>query len=468
MLAFFWLVLAPMIAPARAAGRPNIVVLDVCSARADHFGTYGYSRETTPHIDAFARRSAVFENAVAQSSWCLPNYASLFTGQPPEVHGLYTNRFRGVPEFEATLAEKLRGNGYATAAFSGGVYLLPEWGLDRGFDTYVNAFSTSDASRLPAPLADNLDGVNDWLKGRDKKKPFMLYVAVDDLHAPYHSKDPDRFDPGYEGIASDTEVLSVPFARAYNGEPDGYPEELKKKVAVFKSDPRHLHHLIARYDASLRQADDEVGVFLERLKAMGLDKNTVVILTGDHGELLGEHGLLGHTQGLYEPILHVPLIVRHPGIPGLAGRRYKQLIERVDLMPTLLDLAGVDYSELSLAGRSAAPLLRAPSTPWRELAYASSKRNLSSEAGLELDERVVRDGRWKLHQYLYKEGFELYDLKEDPLETRDLAAERPAVASRLAFELLRHVERTRPHAPGLPEEPAQAAPVTLEPSSPRR
>lgn len=458
---------AALSAPARASQPPNIVVLDVCSARADHFGAYGYERKTTPRVDELAKQSAVFENAVAQSSWCLPNYASLFTGLEPESHGLYTNKPRGVPEFEATLAEKLKDAGYATAAYSGGVYLIPEWGLDRGFDTYVNSFSTSDPNRLPAGLDVNLEDVSRWLGARDHAKPFMLYVAVDDLHAPYRADDPNLFDPGYQGIADDTDTLSVPFARAYNGEPAGYPKALAEKAALFKKDPRHLKHLAARYDAALRAADGHIGELLDRLKALGLDKDTVIVLTGDHGELLGEHGLLGHTQGLYEPVLHVPLILRDPKHPSTAGKRYGQLIERVDLMPTLLDMAGVDYSKLPLAGKSFEPLLRDPKTPWREYAFAASKRNLAVEDGLELDERVARDGRWKLHHYLYRDAFELYDLKNDPRETRDVARENPAVVDRLAFELLRHVEKTRPHAPGLPEDDALQGP-NLEPAKAAR
>lgn len=439
-------------AGARAAAPPNIVVLDVCSARADHLGAYGYSRPTSPRIDALAKQGAVFENAMAQSSWCLPNYASLFTGQTPEVHGLYVNRVRGIPEFEATLAEKLKDAGYATAAFSGGVYMLPEWGMARGFDTYVTAFSTADPKRLPAPLEDNLKAVDQWLRGRSDKRPFMLYVAVDDLHAPYYSEDPGRFDPDYKGVAQDTDTASVPFMRAWSGEASGYDAATAKKAAAFKKDPRALPHLVARYDAALAKGDADIGRFLDRLKQLGLDKNTIVILTGDHGDSLGEHGLLGHTQGLYEPTLRVPLIVRDPRRPALAGRRYKQLIERVDLMPTMLDFAGVDYSELQLAGRSFAPLLGDPSAPWRDLAFASSKRNLAELKDLDIDERVVRDARWKLHHYLYKDSYELYDLQNDPGEAKDVAAEHPEVVQRLSFELLRNLERTRPHAPGLPEE----------------
>ena len=442
---------------------PNVVVIDICSVRADHIGAYGYGRDTTPRIDGLARGGALFENALAQGSWCLPNYASLFTGQPSEAHGLYTNKPHGIPEYEPTLAETLKKAGYETAAFSGGIYMIPEWGLDRGFDVYVNTFSSAAAHRAQAPLEVNLDKVDDWLTSRGKEeakkdKPFFLYMAVDNLHAPIQLDGPDRYDPKYEGVASDTRTMGVPFARAYSGEKSGYAPDAAALVKEFKSDPRHLAHYVARYDSAMREMDDQIGLFLDGLKKRGLDKNTIIVLTGDHGESLGEHGLLGHTSGLYEPTLRVPLIVMRPDRPALAGKRFSQLVERVDLMPTILEWGGADASALNLPGRSLEPLLAAPSAPWRRYAFASSRRNLDDNDGFDLriDERVVRDGRWKLHSYAYRNFYELYDLSGDPGETRDVAAEHPEVVARLSFELLRWLEENRPRRPSAPETPAPA------------
>lgn len=451
---------------AAGAKRPNFVFVDICSLRADHMGAYGYSRPTTPKLDALAKSGVLFENAMSQSSWCLPNYASLFTGQRPEVHGLYTNTPVGLPDFSTTLAERLRDNGYRTAAFSGGVYMIPEWGLSRGFDTYVNLFSTSVPNRVPAPVEDNLAGVYSWLSSTSAQhgEPFFLYVAVDDLHAPYHADHPDRFDPGYKGIARDTDTMGVPFARAFSGEASGYSAEIAAKARAFKKDPGALTYYRAHYDAALATTDERVGELLARLKKLHLDKNTVVIVTADHGEMLGEKGLLGHTSGLYEGVLHVPLIVRDPAFRARAGTRLKQLVERVDLMPTILDRAGVDYSDLSLQGRSFLPLLQDPHAPWRDVAYASSHRNLAKDLDRSIDERVERDARWKLVSYAYRSGFELYDLKNDPHETRDVAAEHPEVVARLAFRLVQDIEAARPHEPGKPEAPRD---YSLEPRAAR-
>lgn len=430
---------------AQAPAPLNIVFVDVCSARADHFSLYGYARRTTPRMDALFRdkEAAVFDNALAQSSWCRPNYASLFTGHTPEVHGMYTNVPGPLPWFESPLADRLRKSGYRTAAFSGGVYLLKAFGLSRGFDAYVNIFSTATASRLPGSADETIGPALSWAAGSDGR-PFFLYLAVDDLHVPYHADPPDRFGPA---LASTT-TLSVPFFRAYNGEPSGYTPELAARAADFKKNPENLARLVNRYDAALHHVDGQVGELVRRLKAMGLWSRTVLVINADHGEMLGEHGLLGHTEGLYEPVLHVPLLVHAPQLPAAQGRRFEQLVERVDLMPTLLDFAGAAYDPEEFQGRSLLPLLSDPAAPGRKYAYASSKRDLAAMTDFNIDERVARSERWKLHWSLYKDAFELYDLQADPLETRDLAGQRPDVVSGLSFELDRLIELNRPHAPG--------------------
>lgn len=427
---------------ARAAEAPlNIVVLDICSARADRFGVYGADSGLTPGLDAFAEESATFENAWAQSSWCLPNYATLLTGHRPEVNGVYTNLpFRGLPDWEETVAERLRKAGYRTGAFTAGVYTLPAWGLDRGFDAYVNKFSTAEAR--PGRFTDLAPEIEDWIV-KDSSRPFFLYATVDDLHSPYQSD-----EASFDGTALDTETLSVRFFRAYNGEPAD--AALAAKVDAFRKDPGALKAVRARYDAAVRSTDRSVVGFLQRLKARGLWDRTVVVVTADHGELLGEHALLGHTEGLYEPVLRVPLLIRHPRYPRSAGARVKALVERIDLPPTFAQVGGADISGMEMQGRSLIPLLADPDARWRRTAYASSKRNMAAISDWTIDERAVRDERWKLLWSLSRGRWELYDLKNDPEETLDRAEDRPEVVARLAFELQTQAENARTHAPGRP------------------
>lgn len=420
------LLLAALLAAPAAAERPvNIVLIDICSARADRFGAYGSTAALTPGLDAFAKDATVFERAWAQASWCLPNYATLLTGLRPEAHGLHVNVPEGFPARHATLAERLRDAGYRTGGFTGGVYLLPAWGLTRGFDRYVSAYSTG--SVVPARFSALEPEIDRWLD-ESPGRPFFLYATVDDLHAPYQTDEP----------AASTAAASVGFFRAYNRE-KGAAHEHEAQAA--RRDPEYLRSLGARYDAAVRAMDRSVAGFLKSLERRGLGKDTLVIVTADHGELLGEKGLLGHTESLYEPLLRVPLLARHPRLPASRGKRVSALVERADLAPTLLDAAGVP--DEALPGKSLLPLLKDPRAPWRAYAYASSQRNTAEPRPRAIDERAVTDGRWKLHWYGYKGAYELYDLQADPAETRDLASERPEVAARLAFELQRLAEEAR-------------------------
>lgn len=435
------LVLLSVLAAAPAfAAAPNLVVIDVCSARADRFGAFGGTKGDTPGLDAFAREAASFQNFWAQSSWCLPNYATLLTGLRPEAHGLVADEpFRKLPDAVPTLAELLSRAGYRTAAFSSGAHDLSAWRLDRGFDAYVDHFSTDEAKA--GRFADSIPDIERFLDAGDGR-PFFVYATVDDLHTPYQT---DASDPGPD---LDTATVSVAFFRAYDeGAEPGSP--LAAKLEAFRKDPKSLKKVEERYRASLRAVDRAVTRFLGILKKRGLWDNTVVVVTADHGELLGEHGLLGHTEGLYQGVLRVPALIRDPASPRAAGARIDALTERIDLTPTLLEAAGALPVGAELQGRSLRPLLADPKAPWRTISYASSKRQRPS-TDWDIDERAVRDARWKLMWSAAKGRWELYDLSKDPDEKKDLAAARPEVVARLALAMTAEIERARTHAAAEP------------------
>ncbi|MFA5141293.1 MAG: sulfatase [Elusimicrobiota bacterium] len=461
--------LASLLLPSAARAQmddsaPNIVVIDICAARADHFSSYGYPKRTTPGMDAVAEDGVLFENAMAQASWCLSNYATLFTGHTPEVHGLYAMTDRKLPEEQVTVTQVLKDWGYDTGAWSGGTWLLPQWGLERGFDNYVNTLSstavlTAFSTRMPEML--------DWV--RQRKKPFFLYASIEDLHLPYAQEISLVADPNSNVVSLGTGTARTPLLREKDGsatKPQDPPEPAPWLAPLHSgAKPRY----VKKYDGSLSRADKQIAKFLDELKAMGLWDKTVVIITGDHGESLGEHGIKGHMEGLYQASTHVPLIIRHPGLPELRGRRFSELIERVDLAPTLLDIAGAPYDGLEFQGRSLLSLMRQPGLPWRQYAFGSSKRSVDFPTGptdLILDERYARTQRWKLHWYMRKGRFELYDLHNDPGELFDVSAQHPDVVSNLAFELIKNLETTRPHAPGLPSGRPPLRPAELSQTRP--
>ncbi len=432
--------IAPAWAEDAAAPVQGVILVDICSARRDHMSGFGYDRPTTPNLDAFMNEATVFERAWAQSAWCLPNFATLLTGARPEVHQQLNSgdaRPQPVDGLE-TLAGVLQQAGMATGGFSASRFLGDSYRfLQRGFDLFVNLPDPEVPADQALPFEQRLPAILEWLRTHREQR-FFLYVTVDDLHAPYRAADPKLFDPAYAGFFDEVSP-SVKFDRLYNGEPVSEPEpKLVAAVEEFRRDERHQRHLVARYDASLHHVDRLMGTFFDELKQLGVWDTSLVIVTADHGEQLGEHGLLGHTQALYEPILGVPLIIKHPALAG--GGRNTQLVERIDIPATVLDAAGIAPSEHpQFTGDSLMPILEGRSVAWKSHIFASSKptrMGVSDPLDWSIEERAVRDARYKLLWHSYKEQpYELYDLEQDPAELHDLVLDRPEVFQQLKARL---------------------------------
>ena len=426
----------------------NVVVIDICSARADHFSFNGYNRQTTPNIDSFSKNAIIFKNAWTQANWCLPDFATLLTGTRPEVNSMllplpYPN-FSVLPPSILTLAEVLKKAGYETAGFSGSQFLKDQYQLNRGFDSFQNPY-TNKVDMQMSSFEDNLPKVEEFLTSHKKSpKPFFLYMSVDDLHAPYMTDDPKMFDKEYSGIfdsldsdhMAEMSTRSIGgnfFDRLYNNPDDSAvmgvlddqtAQVIKRQIAQFKKDPRELKHLIARYDASLHRADRLVGSVLAKLKKEYKD-NTVIIITAHQGEYLGEHGLLGHSEGLNENMLNVPLLVYYPN-SAKGPKARENLVERIDIPATILDIVGVLPSyQKQYTGTSLLPLLTGQSVnQWKNYIFASSRPVRSGgQQKINIDERAVRNSQYKLIWYSYKDKpYELYDLKADPSESADISA----------------------------------------------
>lgn len=429
----------------------NIIVIDICSLRADHLSFNGYFRPTTPNIDSFAKQSTYFDNFWTSSGWCLPNFASTFTGTSPEVHKMLIPSKSKLATSTPMVQEILRDAGYyTTAGFSGSRYLTEKNGLIRGFDTFENPFPPG--SLMPAiSFEENQNKVYDWLTNhKADKKPFFLYVTVDDTHSPYYSLNPKMFDPQYQGMldnvpntmseSSDLDIAGLFFDRIYNGEtiPDP-PAKVINDVKEFNKDPKNLYHLIARYDASVNHIDLLVGQILDNIKKNGLFDRSIILITSHQGEQFGEHGLLGHVQGIYEPILRVPLIIRMPS--QKEGRRVKELTERIDIPATLLDATGIlDKYKNQFIGSSLLPLLKGNEIPWKKYIFASSKpTRIPNDSSPDVEELAVRNSQYKLIWYAYKPNhYELYDIKNDQAETKNLVKSEPKVFEELKEQLDKH------------------------------
>jgi arylsulfatase A-like enzyme len=277
-----------------APPRPNVLLISIDSLRADHVGMQGYARPTTPRLDALAAAGAAFLAAYAPSPWTLPSHVTLLTSLPPEAHGV-VKRNRVLASRATTLAEVLQGAGYATAGFVSGPLLRGLYGHDQGFDVY------------------------------DDERPFFVFLHLWDVHYDYDPPAPydSWFDPDYAGDLDATPFENNP--------------ALSPGMA-----PRDLEHLVALYDGEIRFTDEWIGRLLDRLAALRIAQDTIVVVTADHGDEFLEHGQLGHGKTLFEEQLRVPLIVSYPRrIPP--GRRFTDPVRLQDVAPTILGLADVPW-----------------------------------------------------------------------------------------------------------------------------
>ncbi|HUY13479.1 MAG TPA: sulfatase [Terriglobia bacterium] len=347
---------SPPSTPVALRGRPNIVLIVMDTVRADHLSCYGYRRPTTPFIDSLAARGVMFQDAVAPTSWTLPALASIFTGLLPHQHG--AGWAAAMSQQPWTLAKILRAMGYETSGFSANpFYGLGAWGLDHGFDEYMddsysvrhNLAVTFTGQTLYRFLYRSLlrynqfnhrdaEDVNSdvlrWYQHRSNR-PYFLFINYMDAHRPYLP--PASYDHRFGRISKSL------LARISASFPAGHPATLFSAT--------ENQQLIDAYDNSLAYLDTQMGRLVQTLLESPGGANTFVIITADHGEGFGDHGTYDHGYNLYSEVLHVPLIVQGPGVP--AGRRIPDLVGTRRLFATVLDLAAggkLPLSEASLQG----------------------------------------------------------------------------------------------------------------------
>ncbi len=324
----------------------NLLVISIDTCRADHLKCYGYNEDTSPHLDQLAREGVLFENLTAAASWTVPSHMSMFTSLYPSAHGVQTFRDtlgEGVP----TLAQCLAGSGYVTAAFVTGPMLNRCFGFNRGFQSYDDFTANPTFVQrggihnvVTSPVITDL--ATQWLK-KHSQEPFFLFLHYWDCHDDYTPPAPfnEKFDPGYKG----KEHGRYLFYRQ---------DDITAHISVMD-----LAHLMALYDGGIAYTDEQIGKVLQVLQDLRLSEKTLVIVLSDHGEAFLEHGKILHGNSLYEEALHVPLIMRLPGVIP-AGKRVSGNVSQVDLMPTALGLLrqacppqvqGIDLSPVILGDK---------------------------------------------------------------------------------------------------------------------
>jgi len=417
---------------------PNILLVVLDTVRRDHVSCYGYPLPTTPHLDALAAVADRYEGCWSTAPWTLPSHASLFTGQYAFQHGARSGRTASGHIVDAlplaserlTLAEALDEQGYETAAFvANTAYLRPDLGLHQGFDTYV-------VDRRKGVAMNEL--ALGWLDERaerlasapaEEERPFFLFVNYMDAHRPYNTTEFEGERAGALPAPSperSQELLDQLYEEVFSQE-DPPPAELVAKV-------------VAQYDMGIANADVALGRLIAELRARGLYDATLIVVTSDHGEYLGEHDLVEHSKDVYEEALRVPLVVKRAG-----QERGRVIEDRVSLahMPSLVLAELPREMSRRLAGAFPAP-------PGEDAWIAENEYSRSKDLGAPYGNRFARE-RVVLYQDEFKlilssDGEnELYDLEADPREQVNLFATKPELAERLERRLHKILDETPRH-----------------------
>jgi arylsulfatase A-like enzyme len=406
------------------AGRPNFIVILVDTLRADHLGIYGYARDTSRNVDTFARESLLFTASRSQAACTFPSANSILTSRSPTLFLDQPGGAIGIPAEVPSVAEILRKSGYRTVAISGSPIVRntpsrtnPKAGFGRGFDAFEE-----DCLWQPAACLNRLA-----LKHLGKKddRPFFLYLHYMDPHAPYKPPPTERRHFRFIRKASGKKFIqqgtTTPIEdMLYGGKPD---------PGVTSDD---LQHLTSLYDEEIAYFDRRFGELLAAVREAGLLDDTILVFTSDHGEEFLEHGHICHCRTLFDTAIKTPLIVR---VPGVEPRTVTAPVQNLDIVPTLLDYAGVDTAVLPLEGHSLRPLIegREDREPRPQFAAQGVFRSVS-------------DGQLKLIHNLDNGKFWLYNVAAQPQETRNVLRRQRRSFHRLRETLNTWLARTEGEA----------------------
>lgn len=454
---------------------PNIIVLLLDTARAQNFSGYGHPRLTSPHIDAIATEGVLYEQTIAPGCWSLPSQVALLTGMFPSKHGAhelhlsYAHRYPMLPEV-------LQEAGYHTLGVSTNSWMSDEFGVTHGFERYLKLWQYRHT--MPAPSGATTSGMGTWIDQRLQRwywrhvfsrrnraqhvnqhirtllaqtpEPFFLYAIYWDPHLPYAAQDQhaSRWLPS---------GMTLSQGRRVNRDPLRY---MTGQTPMSEEDFAVLR---AFYDGALASLDAEIGTLVSWLRQREILDHTMLIITSDHGENIGDHGLMSHAYSLHDTLIHVPLVVRYPELFP-PGQRVAQQVQLTDLFPTVLDALGLGLPDVRQELQGVSLLAPPADAPTERLAYAEllaphpSMASLNRRSGTPEGtphpafDRALRCLRTPTTKMIWaSDGHHaLYDLRQDPHELTNLAAAEP----KLATEYLDLLEAWRPPAGPPPLTPA--------------
>jgi len=423
--------------------------VDVDSLRPDHLGCYGYEAPTTPNIDEFAEDAVRFEHAYVANSPCMPSRAAFTTGRYGVNNGVTTHGSAGhsLAEVEGrtpTLPELFFEDRTITAAVSSFPRHPATWFYHLWHEFYQP--QEEPGERFQSPRGEDVTDLATDVLDRHGDGDLFQYVQYWDPHGPYRRTDEevDRFReypaPPYPTAEQTEDHLTWDAWRSART-PGVADEGLKHVAADHIEDRDALNELVSHYDAEIRYVDQWVGALLDDLRDRGLYDETFVVVTADHGEEFGEHGVYREHWSTHDGTQRVPLLVKPPADVDFEPGARDHLVTNVDMAPTLADFAGMDVPE-SWQGRSLRPVLADDSADWRDAIVV--------DHGLYTAQRAVRTERWKFVR-TYNAGYwggvtpdrQLFDMEADPWEQEDVSEDHPDVVGELETEMLWWAERHR-------------------------
>ncbi len=407
----------------------KIVFTVVDTLRTDHLGCYGYNKNTSTNIDKLAEESVVFERAYSSDVPTQPSYTAIFTGQRGIRTGIVSHSpTEDLPLETPYLSRILANGGYLTAAAST-LYMMRRW-FAEGFHYYLNPFAGRQRALLQQVDADDINAMAiPWIK-QNADKDFFIFIHYWDPHELYIPPKPYR-NLFYEGKdPTDPENHSLDnFKKSVLWHLFKRNRDRIRKAAGLAKEITDIEFVKAQYDGEIRYVDDKIGEVIQTLTDLGIIDETLFILTSDHGEGLGEHEEYFNHCTVYEPIIRVPLLIKHQNFPK--KKRVKELVQLIDVSYTILELSGTSIPR-EFEGRSLTPIAHEKAEGYQE-AYSnqglwSAKRALITRDGWKLI-KTIDPGFWECPP------IELYDLNKDPNETKNLAWKETEIVRDLELKM---------------------------------
>lgn len=369
----------------------NIILIVIETLRADHLSCYNYHRETSKNLDKLAKEGILFKRCFVQAPWTIPSLSSIFTSLYPSSHGNNMPGGRLSTKAKA-LAEILKENYFTTQAFDAAGWARSEYGFSQGFDNYNEDSSIGNEKVSSFRLTD--DAVR-WIK-LNRKNKFFLFLFYNDTHYMYTY---------HRGISFYKEKSK-----------NVYSDMKFEKICEIKDslDEEDIKTLTGYYDGEIKLVDQSLGRLFNEMRKLGVYNNTIIIVTGDHGEEFGAHGYFGHTYTIYNDVLHVPLIIKVPGnkIKNIA---VEEVVSSIDIMPTVLNLLRIK-NNYNFQGTDISRF-------FRDVKYPAGNKISIAETWNRWPRKSIQTKEWKMtfNDINGTTYYELFNLADDPREMNNLA-----------------------------------------------